>query len=185
SRHAAQLRWQGSCTTMCRSAGGAEFCCRWCTLQGNEGGDRQGMICDILIVGGEGDLAYRKLYPALYHLDCAGCLSDCVRIVAIARNPEAANSFPEKVRSKFEQFHGSENLDEKKWQRFAARLQYYALDATSETDLSLLRNQVFTNTVRDLIVYLATPPAIFAPICQSLWAVGLVRENSRLVVEKP
>src|SRR5690606_20739223 len=123
--------------------------------------------------------------PALYHLDCAGCLSDCVRIVAIARNPEAANSFPEKVRSKFEQFHGSENLDEKKWQRFAARLQYYALDATSETDLSLLRNQVFTNTVRDLIVYLATPPAIFAPICQSLWAVGLVRENSRLVVEKP
>ena len=37
-----------------------------------------------------------------------------------------------------------------------------------------LRNEVFTDPARDLIVYLATPPAIFAPICQSLWAVGLV-----------
>ncbi|MCW8194357.1 glucose-6-phosphate dehydrogenase [Proteobacteria bacterium 005FR1] len=145
----------------------------------------RGMICDILIVGGEGDLAYRKLYPALYHLDAAGCLSDCMRVVGIARNPAAADDFPGKVRSKFEHFHGSDELDERVWQRFSSRLQYYALDATSETDLRVLREQVFTSEKRDLIVYLATPPTIFAPICQSLWAVGLVRDNSRLVVEKP
>lgn len=143
------------------------------------------MVCDILIVGGEGDLAYRKLYPALYHLDAAGCLSDGLQIVGIARSKLAAEEFPAKVRAKFEHFHGAEALDEKVWQRFSGRLQYYALDATSESELRVLRDEVFVDSNRDLIVYLATPPTIFAPICQSLWAVGLVRDNSRLVVEKP
>lgn len=143
------------------------------------------MICDILIVGGDGDLAYRKLYPALYHLDAGGCLSDCVKVVSIARNREPEGHFPDKVRSKFEAFHGAETIDEKVWQRFSERLRYYAMDATSESDLSMLRDEVFVDSTRDLIFYLATPPTIFAPICQSLWAVGLVRDNSRLVVEKP
>lgn len=43
------------------------------------------MICDFLIVGGDGDLAYRKLYPALYHLDKDRCLPDCLRIICVAR----------------------------------------------------------------------------------------------------
>lgn len=143
------------------------------------------MICDILIVGGEGDLAYRKLYPALYHLDAAGCLSDCLKIVGIARSKAAAEGFPSRVRGRFEQFQSVDSLDEQVWQRFASRLQYHALDATSERDLEVLRDEVFVDSSRGLVVYLATPPAIFAPICQSLWAVGLVRDNSRLVVEKP
>jgi glucose-6-phosphate 1-dehydrogenase len=143
------------------------------------------MTCDILIIGGEGDLAYRKLYPALYHLDAAGCLSPCLKIVGIARNKAAAENFPAKVRRQFENFHGVNSVDDRIWQRFAARLRYYALDATAETGLAVLRNEVFVDSQRDLIVYLATPPAIFAPVCQSLWAVGLVRDNSRLMVEKP
>ena len=38
-------------------------------------------ICNIVIVGGEGDLAFRKLYPALYSLHKQNLLADCTRVV--------------------------------------------------------------------------------------------------------
>ncbi len=143
------------------------------------------MICDILIIGGDGDLAFRKLYPALYHLDLDQCLPPCQRVISVSRDAASAEGFAEKVRNKFIKYTGGATLDEKVWSRFAARLQHVALNATSEAELARLRTQVFTDPSRDLIVYLATPPAIFAPICQSLWAVGLVRDNMRIVIEKP
>ena len=46
-----------------------------------------GMICDLLIIGGDGDLAFRKLYPALYHLDLDTCLPSCLRVVSVSRTP--------------------------------------------------------------------------------------------------
>ncbi len=143
------------------------------------------MVCDILIIGGDGDLAFRKLYPALYHLDLDACLPPCLRIVSVSRTPLPEEGFAARVRAKFEGFAGTKTLDETVWQRFAGRLSHLALNATSEAQLVRLRNEVFTDPARDLIVYLATPPAIFAPICQSLWAVGLVRPNMRIVIEKP
>ncbi|MDP1756886.1 MAG: glucose-6-phosphate dehydrogenase, partial [Pseudohongiella sp.] len=55
------------------------------------------MICDILIIGGDGDLAYRKLYPALFHLDEADCLPACLRIVSVSRTALNAADFRNKV----------------------------------------------------------------------------------------
>ncbi|MDP3518641.1 MAG: glucose-6-phosphate dehydrogenase [Pseudohongiella sp.] len=143
------------------------------------------MICDILIIGGDGDLAYRKLYPALFHLDEADCLPACLRIVSVSRTALNAADFRNKVLLMLTEYCGAAPLNAKVQQRFLARLHSYSLDATSEAALSVLSREVFTDKSRDLITYLATPPAIFAPVCQSLWAVGLARENMRLVVEKP
>lgn len=143
------------------------------------------MICDILIIGGDGDLAFRKLYPALYHLDLDDRLAPCLRIVSVSRSPASEGGFAAQVKEKLDTYLGSEGVDDKTWQRFGERLQHFQINATSETDLSRLRSEVLTDPNRDLIVYLATPPAIFAPICQSLWAVGLVRPNMRIVIEKP
>ncbi len=142
------------------------------------------MICDIMIIGGDGDLAYRKLYTALYHLDLTKCLPPCLRIVGIARTKVSQSEFVEKVKDKFDAMSDIE-VDPVVWDRFSKRLQYFAVDATAEKDLKPLREKIFKDESRDLIVYLATPPSIFAPICQSLWAVGLVRDNTRIVVEKP
>lgn len=141
--------------------------------------------CDILIVGGEGDLAYRKLYPAFYYLDVDGCLPDCFRIVGVARSKDAIDNFRARVREKFSRFHPNETIDEAAWQRFAQRLHYHSADATSSEDLRKLQEQLFADNCRDLIVYLATPPSIFVPICKALAAVGLLGEQSRLIVEKP
>lgn len=143
------------------------------------------MVCDILIIGGDGDLAFRKLYPALYHLDLDACLPACLRIVSVSRTAVSAEEFISQVRERFETYVPKEALDETAWKRFSKRLEHRHLNATSEAELMQLRIEIFTDASKDLIVYLATPPAIFAPICQSLWAVGLVRDNMRIVIEKP
>ncbi|MGH1470748.1 MAG: glucose-6-phosphate dehydrogenase [Cellvibrionaceae bacterium] len=142
------------------------------------------MICDIMVIGGDGDLAYRKLYTALYHLDLARCLPDCLTIVGVARTPVDQDTFVSKVREKFD-LMSDIDVDPIIWERFSKRLRYVAADATAEKDLKPLREKLFKDPARDLIVYLATPPSIFSPVCQSLWAVGLVRKNTRIVVEKP
>lgn len=143
------------------------------------------MICDMLIVGGDGDLAYRKLYPALYHLDLAGCLPACLRIVCVSRLQQGIDQFRTKVREMLESVIEESDFRSSVWQRFSARLSSHSLDATSEAELGVLSREIFTDKTRDLICYLATPPTIFATVCQSLWAVGLVRDNMRLVIEKP
>lgn len=142
------------------------------------------MICDLLIIGGDGDLARRKLYPALYHLEESACLPACFRIVSLSRTTIDDEEFANQVHQWFEELQG-EVPDSQVWQKFAPRLHQVTGDATSERDLKKIRDQYFSDKSRELIVYLATPPSIFAPVCQSLWAVGLARNNARIVVEKP
>jgi len=48
-----------------------------------------------------------------------------------------------------------------------------------------LREKYFQDAERGLVVYLATPPAIFAPVCKAMQSAGLVRPSTRIVVEKP
>jgi glucose-6-phosphate 1-dehydrogenase len=138
------------------------------------------MHCDLLIVGGEGDLAMRKLYPALYHLDHSGCLPDCLCIVAMVRREPSLEAFTARVRDGL-----GTGIDAGTWTRFASRLRTYDGDATSGDNLGGLAAKHFSNHARDLIVYLATPPAIFSPVCQALGGAGLIRANTRIVVEKP
>lgn len=143
------------------------------------------MYCDILIVGGDGDLALRKLYPALYHLDVAGLLPSCLRVVSLARTVRSPELFGERIRQRLEHSLAPEAVDPDVWQRFATRLHHEPVDATEVADMRPLSAELFADPERDLIVYLATPPSIFAPVCENLEAVNLVRPNTRIVVEKP
>lgn len=143
------------------------------------------MNSDILIFGGGGDLAFRKLYPALYHLDVAGCLPESLKIIGVARKADERQAFLEKVREWFENTVSGTVIDEDVWERFCNRLNYMATDATSPESLGQLKEALLSDESRDLIVYLSTPPTIFSPICQAMQAVGLVRPNTRIVVEKP
>lgn len=65
-----------------------------------------------------------------------------------------------------------------------ARFTYVSDDAMTERDLQKIRDKYLSDKSRDLSVYLATPPSIFSPVCQSLRAVGLARVNARMVMER-
>ena len=53
---------------------------------------------DLVVFGGTGDLAYRKLYPALFHRDIGEQLSDPTRIVGVSRRPLTPDAFRRSVR---------------------------------------------------------------------------------------
>ena len=142
------------------------------------------MICDLLIVGGEGDLAFRKLYLALYHLDKSQLLPDCLKVVGVSRNPQSREVFHKRLRSSLQASLG-DSLDTTVYDRFCRRVTYRSADATDPREMAGLNDEEFADNQRDLIVYLATPPSIFQPVCECLQEVGLVRPNTRIVVEKP
>ncbi|MGB5325388.1 MAG: glucose-6-phosphate dehydrogenase, partial [Pseudomonadales bacterium] len=136
----------------------------------------------VIIIGGEGDLAFRKLYPALYNLDCEGLLAATARIFAFGRGRFEPPAFIEEVRRWIELSEYTDVVDEKTWQRFSQRMIQFVGDATAEASFSELAGQVGEG---DRVIYLSTPPSIFSPICLALDAAGFVTPNTRIVIEKP
>lgn len=141
------------------------------------------MNTDILIVGGDGDLALRKLYPAFYYLTLNGCMPANTRIFGMARSHNEQDAFLVKVNEWLKENTGS-LYDETIWQEFSKRLTFVRGDSTNPDDLRRIKETHFGDD-RDLIVYLAVPPLIFGKICTALEKCGLAKPTTRLVVEKP
>ncbi len=168
---------------MCGQSGYAVKHCRLYTLSDRE--MQSPTACDLLIVGGEGDLALRKLYPALYALWRGNCLPEDFRIFAVSRRETPQAEFLRQVRNWFDASQAAQQFEENAWHQFTSRLTFHSLDATSPEALALLREETLNDSGRHLVVYLATPPAIFGPVCEAIKRAGLVRSNTRIVVEKP
>lgn len=141
------------------------------------------MNTDILIVGGDGDLALRKLYPAFYYLTLNGCMPENTRIFGMARSHNTQDVFLAKVNEWLKENTGS-LYDEAIWLEFSKRLTFVQGDSTKPEDLGRVKETYFGDD-RDLIVYLAVPPLIFGKICTALETCGLAKPTTRLVVEKP
>ena len=141
------------------------------------------MNTDILIVGGDGDLALRKLYPAFYYLTLNGCMPENTRIFGMARSHNEQDAFLAKVKEWLKENTGA-LYDDAIWAQFSQRLTFVQGDSTKAEDLERIKNTHFGDD-RDLIVYLAVPPLIFGKICTALEKCGLAKPTTRLVVEKP
>ena len=136
-----------------------------------------------VLFGGTGDLAMRKILPALYEAHRSGMLAEAGKIVCVARQEENREQYlqwiDERVRP-----HVSENgIDETAWQGFLARIDYVKLDLSRAADFTLLRDAIAALPgIR--VFYLATGPSLFVPICRALAAFGL-NTDARIVLEKP
>jgi glucose-6-phosphate 1-dehydrogenase len=141
----------------------------------------------VVIFGATGDLATRKILPALYHLAVQGLLPDPTTIVGVARTALDDDGFRAHARRAIEAAHG--NVDERDWARFAQTLHYVAgsFDAP-EAMRGLLHHldEADRNGCEGArLYYLAVPPQAFLPIVRGLAEIGATTPNSRLVVEKP
>lgn len=141
------------------------------------------MNTDILLVGGDGDLALRKLYPSLYYLTLNGCMPPNTKIFGMARSQREHDDFVALVHKWLIENTGS-LYDEVVWNKFAPCLHYVQGDSTDPESLRSIKDQYFTEE-SSLIVYLAVPPSIFGKICTALEAADMSGENTRIVVEKP
>ena len=136
----------------------------------------------LVIFGGTGDLAQRMLFPALYFLEAERLLPKDLRIIGTARSDLSTEAFVEQARAEMQARSGAE-FDAAVWGRFAPRLRYAAVDVQDRDAFSRLSELLGED--RRAIFYLSTSPALFGAVCENLKAAGLVREDSRVVVEKP
>lgn len=137
---------------------------------------------DLIIFGATGDLSARKLFPALFQLDAAGLLPDDLRIIAVARQEQTTEAFHHELLAKM----GSakrQSISDTAWQQFARRLAYLSADFSTPCAFSGLQAELSES--RTSLFYLATPPSLFATICEQLSADGCLAGSCRIVLEKP
>jgi len=142
-----------------------------------------------VIFGGTGDLAWRKLIPALFNLQLTGCLLEKVAIIAIGMSEKDEESLRERLHDGVKKFARQENPGD--WESFASRIHYQRadfLDAKTYEMLGVTLAELDRewDAKAQHIFYLAVPPSMFGEIPKRLSEAGLAeRKRSRLVVEKP
>jgi len=139
---------------------------------------------DFIIFGGTGDLAERKLLPALYQRQVAGQFSEPTRIVGASRAKLTDKDFRAFARKAIAAQVEEKDIDRTELAAFLERLFYVSADATSGAGFDDLRKLIGdSKSIRAF--YLAVSPAIFGDIAKQLEAHKLITPDSRIVMEKP
>ena len=140
---------------------------------------------DFILFGGGGDLAMRKLLPALYyrHRDCGD--TGGWRIIGIGRQDLSREHYLQLARDACAKQVAAKDFEEAAWNAFAGSLHYLRLDATCAADYQALSAMLGDTAGRTRVFYLATAPGLFTTISAQLGAAGLVTPQSRVVLEKP
>jgi glucose-6-phosphate 1-dehydrogenase len=160
---------------------------------------RQADPCTIVIMGAKGDLAKRKLLPAIYQLVQDKLLPDACDVLGVGREPMTDDAFRsmmlEAVRAS-EEIH---DFDEALWRKLAARMHYSAgdfADPKAYKDLGQRLKEIESQRDPDepnRLFYLAVPPSVFPTIVRALaehelaprMPDGSVKPWNRIVIEKP
>ena len=146
---------------------------------------QDGISCDMVVFGGTGDLAMRKLLPALYYLHRDGHLHEGTRIYALARAQHSAESYRKFAKRHVSQYVARSDFEQSSWESFAARMDYLSLDVSQRVEFPKLTKLLKKDSERVRVFYLATLPSLFAPTVKHLASVGLADEYARVVLEKP
>ena len=139
---------------------------------------------DLVVFGGTGDLAYRKLFPALFHRDKDNQFTEPTRVIGVSRRGLDRDAFRAEVRDALAKFGGAGANSGADVERFLNRVEYLAVDATGEAGWDKLKSALGEGD-RVRAFYMATSPDLFGPIATRLGAAGLATPRSRIIVEKP
>src|SRR6201996_9416729 len=127
--------------------------------------------------GATGDLAYKKIFPALYAMVRRGGLH--IPIIGIARGGWNLEKLKERARDSVK---NSGDFDEQGFEKLAALLRYVDGDYADPETFKKLKSTL--GLAKSPIHYLAIPPSMFASVAQGLKASGCA-DNARVIVEKP
>ena len=136
----------------------------------------------IVIFGATGDLAQRLLYPSLYFLNAERLIPADLKIVGCSRGNLSDESFAAKIESALKQ-HTGEYFDNAKWADLKPRVLHGKVDATEPESFAALK--AHAHGAASVLYYFATSPRYYAQLCANLSRAGLIREGTRVIVEKP
>ncbi|KUP23317.1 glucose-6-phosphate dehydrogenase [Paenibacillus sp. DMB5] len=144
------------------------------------------------IFGATGDLARRKLFPAIYSLYREGKLTHDFAVIGVARRPRTQEEFREDVKESIREFCRYQVADAAEWNDFVQHFEYKSLDInnvdgfrelSAQTELLEQKFQIPGNRM----FYLALAPELFGSVSFNLKAGGMLQGAgwNRLVIEKP
>ena len=149
--------------------------------------------CSLVIFGVTGDLARKKLMPAVYDLANRGLLPPGFALVGFARRDFSNQDFAQIVHDSVKE-HARTPFREEVWQQLAEGFRFVPGDLTDDAAFERLREtvdelDVNRGTGGNHAFYLSIPPGLFPQVVQQLSEHGLTRENPgswrRVVIEKP
>jgi glucose-6-phosphate 1-dehydrogenase len=148
-----------------------------------------------VLFGATGDLAHRKVLPALFQLWRTHLLPHEFQIVAVGRRPYTDQAFRDELKESVSKYSRVQPVDEETWDDLAQRITYHRGDFNEPAMFEGLATRLDTldeeqGTRGNRIFYLATQPSQFAEIVAGLGRVGLDHERHeggwrRVVIEKP
>ena len=151
--------------------------------------------CAMVLFGASGDLAKRKVIPALFDLAAHDSLGERYSVVGFARTPMTDESFRQTAGEAAKTISEGGPIDPAKWNEFADNLFYSAgdygdQDAYVRLSKRLTELDATHNLCGNRIFYLSTPPEVYADIIEQLGRAGLSRPCHpkawvRIIVEKP
>jgi len=135
----------------------------------------------IVIIGAAGDLAQRKLVPALFQLRCKGRLPEGLRIVGFSRSDYSDDQFRDVIWNGTREFRDVA-VRQDEWEMFARDLYYVSWDLRQSSDIVRLgqrfddpeANAATTNR----LFYMSIAPNLYEPAIQNLGASATERTTS-------
>ncbi len=148
-----------------------------------------------VLFGATGDLAHRKVIPALFQLWRTHLLPHEFTLVAVGRRPYTDEAFRAELKDSLDKYSRVQPVDRETWDELASRIVYHRGDFADPASYQALAERLETldeerGTRGNRIYYLATQPSAFAEIVQQLGKAGLDHERHdggwrRVVIEKP
>ncbi|HYW04081.1 MAG TPA: glucose-6-phosphate dehydrogenase [Gammaproteobacteria bacterium] len=132
----------------------------------------------LVLFGASGDLAYKKIFPALERLEASGMLN--FPVIGVAKSGWDVDKLRERVRASVREHVESPDADA--LERLLSRLRYIDGDYRDDAVFSQLREAL--GEARHPMFYLAIPPSLFSTAVEKLRA-SRCAHGARVVVEKP
>ena len=138
---------------------------------------------NLIVFGGDGDLALQKLYPALMYRFLDKQVSTNFNIVAVSRSVDNQEKFLLSVKKCLKD--KVQGFTEKQFDAFSKHITLIKLEENTKEKYKILLAFINQNPDYQKVYYYSTPSAAFEEISLALKASGLIDEKSKVVIEKP
>ncbi len=143
------------------------------------------MSFDLVLFGGTGDLAWRKLMPALFQAFRHGTLPEGGRIIGVGRDKLSHEQYRSLMHERFNNVDLAKRPSEEEFTRFAQLIEFVRMDLSKPDDYAALAASLHARNADTVVMYVATAPSLFTVVCEQLGAAGLNTAKTRIVLEKP
>lgn len=143
------------------------------------------MSFDLVLFGGTGDLAGRKIIPSLFQAFKHGTLPSDGKIFGVGRHHLSDQDYRDLIKNKLSDIEFPHRPTAEEFSRFGSILHFIQLDLSQSSHYLVLKNVLAQRLSNTVVIYLATAPNLFEPICEHLATAGLNTSNTRIVLEKP